>query len=74
MQSQSTAQYALKTYEIFSYSGKSPNSFNNFFWYSGSDADLIKKATYVPKNPWSQYAAYSIIHDHVTYDPYHNYT
>ncbi|ERI89391.1 hypothetical protein HMPREF1547_03520, partial [Blautia sp. KLE 1732] len=34
----------------------------------------IKKATYVPKNPWSQYAAYSIIHDHVTYDPYHNYT
>ena len=31
-----------------------------------------KKATYVPKNPWSQYAAYSIIHDHVTYDPYHN--
>jgi len=33
-----------------------------------------KKATYVPKNPWSQYAAYSIIHDHVTYDPYHNYT
>jgi len=45
MQSQNAAQYALKTYGIFSYSGKSPNSFNNFFWYSGSDADLLTLPT-----------------------------
>ena len=45
MQSQNTAQYALKIYGIFSYSGKSPNSFNNFFWYSGSDADLLTLPT-----------------------------
>ena len=45
MQFQNTAQYALKIYGIFSYSSKSPNSFNNFFWYSGSDADLLTLPT-----------------------------